>query len=129
MKAAARVGMVDAERGLWRSLPAALATEVGSLAVIALDLRTGLISAALALAAFTVAARSVGPREAALRPLLLVAGPPLRYTLVLAAAFVVWFPRGEGPLPALGCVFLLGLLVPILASGADALLARGRRRP
>jgi hypothetical protein len=119
--------MNNFETGLWRGLAPALAAEIGALAVIAFGPLAGLIAGVGALLALMLAARAVpAPGTAALRLLVLVAGPPLRFALLLAAAVVVWLPQAQGLLPAVGCLVVLGLVLPAVASGTDAVVARLR---
>lgn len=122
MRAVAEAIDAGLEQTLWRALPPAVATELGALTVILLGLQSGLLTAIASLAALMVAVRVVRPRAPLLRPLVLIAGPPLRYAALLAAAVVVWLPQGGGPLPALGCLVLLGFVPPALAAAFDALL-------
>lgn len=118
------------EIGLWRGLPPALACEIGAVVVIAFGAVAGLLAGVAALVVLMVLARAVpAPGAATLRPLVLIAGPPLRFALLLAAAVVVWVPQAQGPLPAVGCLVVLGLVLPAVASGTDAVVARLRPSP
>lgn len=119
--------MRNFETGLWRALAPALAAEVGAVAVVVFGPAPGLVAAAAALLVLMVAARLIPPPGTrTLRGLVLVAGPPLRFALLLAAAAIVWLPREQGPLPALGCLVVLGLVLPAVAGGTDALVSRLR---
>lgn len=121
--------MRNMEIGLWRGLPAALACEIGALTVIAFGPVAGVLAGVAALVVLMIAVHLVAPPgTGALRVLVLIAGPPLRFALLLAAAAAVWLPQAQGPLPALGCIVILGLVLPALASGADAVVARLRLR-
>jgi hypothetical protein len=119
--------MKNFETGLWRGLPPALACEIGALVVIAFGAAAGLVAGVAALVALMIVARLLpAPGTSALRPLVLIAGPPLRFALLLAAVLVVWLPRAQGPLPAVGCLVVLGLVLPAVASGTEAVVARLR---
>lgn len=119
--------MKNFEIGLWRGLPPAVASEIGALAVIAFGAVAGLLAGVAALVLLMIGAHLVAPPAAgALRPLVLIAGPPLRVALLLAAAAVVWLPQARGPLPAIGTLVVLGFVLPAAASGADAVVARLR---
>jgi hypothetical protein len=119
--------MNNFETGLWRGLPPALAAEGGALVVIAFGPLPGLVAGVAALLVLMTVARLVPtPPAGALRLLVLIAGPPLRFALLLAAAAVVWLPQAQGPLPAVGCLVVLGLVLPAVASGTDAVVARLR---
>ena len=59
------------------------------------------------------------------RPYRTVAGPPLRYAILLLAVGKVWLAREEGMVPALLLLLALGFIVPLI--GFLVAQARARR--
>ena len=45
---------------------------------------------------------------------ILIAGPPLRYAVLLLAVGKVWLAQGEGLVPALLLLLSLGFIVPLI---------------
>lgn len=98
----------------WRSLPPALAVELGALTVIAAGAYAGIVVglvSAVVLPIALLALRTPGPTS--VRIGILLAGPPLRYALVVAAVAVEWLARND-PVLALVSAAVLVLLVPLV---------------
>lgn len=86
-------------QALWGTVPPAAATEIGAVAVMLLGVLPGLVVALAVLVVLVLALPRIRPSEGLVRVVLLVAGPPLRYALVVAAVWYAWAVRTEGPLP------------------------------
>lgn len=110
---------------LWTTVPAALATEAGALAVIGLGAPTGVVVGIAGVVVLHVALGRLAPASRTVRVALLVGGPPLRYGLLLIAVWYEWVIRGSGPLLALAAGLLLAVVVPMIGS----VLAAPRNRP
>jgi hypothetical protein len=111
-------------RQLWRALAAPLATEIGALAALLLTAYAGVGIAILALVVLEVALSAVHPAPGVIRAVVLVAGPPLRYLLLLVAVWRTWVDPGQGLVPALALVLGLAFAVPLAAF----LIAQSRGR-
>lgn len=98
--------------GLWRTLGAPLATEVGALTALVTGAVAGIGAGFLALVVLELWLPRVRPPDGLIRLAILVAGPPLRYVLLLAAAGKVWL-SSDGPIMALLLVLALAFLLPL----------------
>jgi hypothetical protein len=101
---------------LWTTVPAALATETGAVGMIVLGavpgLGIGLVG--LLLLQFGLAYRR--PSLKSVRRALLVAGPPVRYGLLLLAGWVDLAVRHEALLLAVAGVVGLAVAIPLLSA-------------
>jgi hypothetical protein len=113
-------------RALWAAVPAAAATEIGAVAVMALGVLPGLLVALVALVVLTMALPRLHPPEGVIRAMLLVTGPPLRYALVVLMVWYAWNRGGEGPFLSLLAGLALVLVMPVAATALGILLY-GRR--
>ena len=110
---------------LWTTVPAALATEAGALAVIGLGALPGIVIGIVGVIVLHVALGRLAPAARMVRLALLVGGPPLRYGLLLIAVWYEWVVRGSGPMLALAAGLLLAVVTPMIGS----VLAAPRDRP
>lgn len=110
---------------LWSTVPAALATEAGALAVIGLGALPGVVVGIVGVVVLHIALGQLAPASRTVRVALIVGGPPLRYGLLLIALWYEWVVRGSGPLPALAAGLPLAVVVPMIGS----VLAAPRDRP
>ena len=110
---------------LWTTVPTALATEAGALAVIALGALPGVVVGIAGVVVLHVALGRLAPATRTVRVALLVGGPPLRYGLLLIAVWYEWVVRGSGPRLALAVGLLLGFVAPMIGG----VLAAPRHRP
>jgi hypothetical protein len=111
-------------RQLWRAQAAPLATEIGAVGALALTAYAGVGIAVLALVVLEVALSAVSPPSGVIRVVVLVAGPPLRYLLLLLAVWRTWVDPPQGLIPALALVLGLAFAVPLAAF----LIAQSRAR-
>ena len=109
---------------LWSTLAVPLATEIGAIAALILPVYAAIGIALLALAVLTLALPALRPPEGVVRAGVIVAGPPLRYLLVLVAVWRTWIDPAQGLVPALFLVLGLVFAVPILGF----LIAQSRAR-
>jgi hypothetical protein len=114
-------------RRVWATLAAPLATEVGSIAAIVLSAYAGIGIGLLALVVFELVLPRVRPSEAVASAAILVAGPPLRYLLLLVAVIRVWIAADGGPIPALSLVLGLAFAIPLAAFLVAQTRAHARR--
>jgi hypothetical protein len=110
---------------LWTTVPTALATEAGALAVIALGALPGVVVGIAGVVVLQLALGRLAPASRTVRLALVVGGPPLRYGLLLIAVWYEWAVRGSGPQLALAAGLLLGFVVPMIGS----VLTAPRHRP
>jgi hypothetical protein len=97
----------------WPALTAPLATELGSVVAIAASALAGIGAAFVALAVLELLMPRLRPPTMAIRVAIILAGPPLRYLLLLVAAWKVWVTPADGPIMALLLVLALAFLVPL----------------
>ena len=112
-------------RQLWITLPAPVATEIGAVVALITTSVPGILAALLAVAALALAMPYVRPPDGLTRAAILIAGPPLRYALLLLAVGKVWLAREEGLVPALLLLLALAFIVPLV--GFLVAQARARR--
>jgi hypothetical protein len=112
-------------RQLWITLPAPIATEIGAVVALLTTSVPGILAALAAVAALALVLPYIRPPEAVTRVALLVAGPPLRYAVLLVAVGKTWLAREEGMVPALLLLLALGFIVPLI--GFLVAQARARR--
>lgn len=106
-------GSPDMGRLLWTTVPHALATEIGALAVMLLGVVPGMAVAAAALLLLVIGSARVTPSLGAVRLALLLSGPPVRYALLFGSLWYLWAVRHLGPLTVLGTAVLLGVVIPL----------------
>jgi hypothetical protein len=116
-------------RQLWVTLAAPLATELGSLGALLAQAWVGVLIGLVALVVLEAALPRVQAQEGVERVAIAVAGPPLRYLLLLLAAWKIWFPGGEGIVPALLMLLALGFGIPLAAFLIAQARARSSRAP
>lgn len=112
-------------RQLWITLPAPIATEIGAVVALVTTSVPGILTAVVAVAALALVMPSIHPPDGLTRVAILVAGPPLRYALLLLAAGKVWLAKEEGLVPALLLLLALAFIVPLI--GFLVAQARARR--
>jgi len=112
-------------RQLWITLPAPIATEIGAIVALLTTSVPGMLTALVAVAALALVLPFLRPPDAVTRVAILVAGPPLRYAILLLAVGKVWLARQEGMVPALLLLLALGFIVPLI--GFLVAQARARR--
>ena len=101
-------------RQLWITLPAPIATEIGAIVTLLTTSVPGILASLVAVAALALAMPYLRPPEAVTRGAILVAGPPLRYAVLLLAVGKTWLAPQDGILPALLLLLVLAFLVPLL---------------
>jgi len=111
-------------RQLWITLPAPIATEIGAIVALLTTSVPGILAALVAVAALSLVLSYLRPPEAVTRIALLVAGPPLRYAILLVAVGKTWLANEEGMVPALLLLLALGFIVPLIGF----LIAQARAR-
>ena len=109
---------------LWKAQAAPLATELGSVAALFLPAYAAVGIAALALPVLTLTFAATQPPAGVVRGVILVAGPPLRYLLLVIAVWRTWVNPGQGLVPALVLLLALAFAVPMAAF----LIAQSRAR-
>jgi hypothetical protein len=115
---------------LWGTVPPAAATEIGAVAVMVLGVLPGLLVALVALVVLTLALPRLHPPEGAIKAVLLVTGPPLRYALVVVMVWYAWARGGEGPFLSVLAGLALVLVMPVAAMALGMLLfGRADRSP
>ena len=97
----------------WPTLASPLATEIGSVVALATTAIVGTGAGVIALVVLALLMPHVRPADGAIRVAIVLAGPPLRYILLLIAAGKVWLDPADGPLKALLLVLVLALLLPM----------------
>jgi hypothetical protein len=126
------VGPSPAERrrisqALWVGVPAAAATEIGAVAVMAFGVVPGLLVAMAALVVLAVILPRLRPPDAVVRAAVLVTGPPLRYALVVVMVWYAWARGGQGAFLSVLAGLALVLVMPVAAM-ALGMLMYGRRQ-
>lgn len=101
-------------RQLWATLAAPLATEIGAVVALLLTALAGILTALAVTLVLSVLMPIIRPPDGLARVGILVAGPPLRYALLLAAVGKTWLNRNEGIVPALLLLLVLAFVVPLL---------------
>jgi hypothetical protein len=119
----------DLLRQLWVTLAAPLATELGSVGALVAQAWVGVLIGLVALVVLEAALPRVRASEGLERVAIAVAGPPLRYLLLLLAAWKIWFPGGEGIVPASLVLLALGFGIPLAAFLIAQARARSGRTP
>ena len=99
---------------LWITLPAPVATEIGAVVALITTSVPGILAAILAVAALALAMPLIRPPDGLTRTAILIAGPPLRYALLLLALGKVWLAKDEGLVPALLLLLALAFIVPLI---------------
>jgi hypothetical protein len=110
----------------WPALAAPLAAEVGSVVALMGTALAGAGAGLVALVLLAVLMPRVRPGDGVIRATIVLAGPPLRYILMLIAAGKVWLDPGDGPLKALLLVLVLAFLLPM--GGFLVMQSRARER-
>ena len=106
---------------LWTTIPQALTTEIGALAVMLLGVLPGMVVAAVSLLLLAIASVRIMPSPRTVRSAMLVSGPPVRYLLLFGSLWYLWGVRHLGLLTVLGTAVLLAVVVPL--AGTLLLLA------
>lgn len=101
-------------RQLWITLPAPVATEIGAVVALLTTSVPGILAAIVAVAALALAMPLIRPPDGLTRTAILIAGPPLRYAVLLLAVGKVWLAREEGLVPALLLLLALAFIVPLI---------------
>ena len=86
---------------LWVTLAAPIATEVGAIVALMVTAVAGMVAGLIAVLVLGLVMLYIRPPDAVARIAILVAGPPLRYALLLVAVGKTWLVREQGPVPAL----------------------------
>jgi hypothetical protein len=108
----------------WPALAAPLATEIGSVMALIEKAVAGTGAGLVALVLLALLMPRVRPADWVIRVTIVLAGPPLRYVLLLIAAGKVWLDASDGPLMALLLVLVLAFLLPL--GGFLVMQARAR---
>jgi len=111
-------------RRLWLAQAAPLASEIGAVAALPLPAYVGIGIAVMALVVLVVLLAAIHASPGVTRGLVLVAGPPLRYLLLLIAVWRTLVDPHQGLVPALALILGLAFAVPLAAF----LIAQSRRR-
>ena len=111
---------------LWAVLAAPIATEVGAIVALIVTAPAGIVAGLVAVVVLALAMPYLRPPDAVARIAILVAGPPLRYALLLVAVGKTWLVREQGPVPALLLLLVLAFVVPLV--GFLVAQAGARRR-
>lgn len=98
----------------WPSLAAPLSAEIGSVVALAWSAIPGVGAGLIAMVLLALLMPRLRPPDGAIRAAIVVAGPPLRYILLLIAAGKVWLDAGDGPIKALLLVLVLAFLLPLV---------------
>jgi hypothetical protein len=109
-------------RALWVTVPAAAATEIGAVAVMALGVISGLLLALAALIVLALILPRLRPPEGVVKAVLLVTGPPLRYALVVVMVWYAWARGGQGPFLSILAALALVLVMPVAAIALGMLM-------
>lgn len=109
---------------LWKAQAPPLATELGAVGALFLPVYAAVGIAALALPVLTLVLAAVRPPGGIVRVVILVAGPPLRYLVLIVAVWRTWVDPGQGLVPALVLLLALAFAVPMVAF----LIAQSRAR-
>jgi hypothetical protein len=112
-------------RQLWATLAAPLATEIGAIVAVVFTATMGMAAGLVAVGVLGLVMPYWRPPEAVARIAILVAGPPLRYALLLVAVAKTWLAPQEGMVPALLLLLTLGFVIPL--AGFLTAQARARR--
>jgi hypothetical protein len=118
------VNRSDLLRQLWTTLAAPLATELGCVAALFAPAWVAVLMGLVALLVLAVLLPRLRPSDGMARVTVAVAGPPLRYLLLILAVWRVWFLSGEGIVAALLVLLALGFGIPLVAF----LIAQNRAR-
>src|SRR5438552_11944526 len=110
---------------LWAVLAAPIATEVGAIVALIVTAPAGIVAGLVAVVVLALAMPYLRPPDAVARIAILVAGPPLRYALLLAAVARIWLAPEQGLVPALVLVVVLAFVIPL----AGFLVGQARSRP
>jgi len=109
---------------LWATLAAPIATEVGAIVALIVTALAGIVAGLVAVVVLGLVMPYLRPQDAVARIAILVAGPPLRYALLLVAVARIWLAPEEGLVPALLLLVVLAFVVPL----AGFLVAQARSR-
>ena len=110
---------------LWAVLAAPIATEVGAIVALIVTAPAGIVAGLVAVVVLALAMPYLRPPDAVARIAILVAGPPLRYALLLVAVARIWLAPEQGLVPALVLVVVLAFVIPL----AGFLVGQARSRP
>ena len=99
---------------LWATLAAPIATELGAIVALLATALAGMVGAFLAVAVLGLAMPYLRPPDAVARIAILVAGPPLRYAVLLVAIGKTWLAPEQGLVPALLLLLVLAFVVPLV---------------
>jgi hypothetical protein len=111
-------------RQLWSTLAAPIATEIGAIVAVLVTATMGMAAGLVAVGVLGLVMPLWRPPEALARIAVLIAGPPLRYALLLVAVAKTWLAPQEGLVPALLLLLVLGFVIPL----AGFLAAQARAR-
>src|SRR5439155_13102459 len=110
---------------LWVTLAAPIATEVGAILALMVTAIAGMVAGLIAVLVLGLVMLYVRPPDAVARIAILLAGPPLRYALLLVAVAKIWLAPEQGLVPALLLLVVLAFVIPL----AGFLVAQARSRP
>jgi hypothetical protein len=111
---------------LWATLAAPIATEVGAIVALIATALAGIVAGLVAVLLLGLVMPYLRPPDAVARIAILVAGPPLRYALLLVAVARIWLALDQGLVPALLLLLVLAFVIPLV--GFLVAQARLRRR-
>jgi hypothetical protein len=107
-------------------LAAPIATEVGAVVAVFATAAIGIAAGVAAVAVLGALMPLVRPPQSVARAAILVAGPPLRYALLLVAIGKTWLAPEQGLVPALLLLLVLAFILPLI--GFLVTQARARLR-
>jgi hypothetical protein len=110
---------------VWAMLAAPVATELGAIAALLATAGPAIAVGLVAVVVLGLLMPLLRPPEAVDRVAMLLAGPPLRYALLLVAVGKTWLAPDQGLVPALLILLALAFLVPLV--GFLVSQARARR--
>jgi hypothetical protein len=97
----------------WPALSAPIATEVGSAVALVFSAVAGMAGGALTLVILELIMPRLRPPDGVVRIAIVIAGPPLRYVLLLAAIGKVWVSPADGATMALLLFVVLAFILPL----------------
>ena len=99
---------------LWATLAAPIATEVGAIVALMVTAVAGMVAGLIAVLVLGLVMLYIRPPDAVARIAILLAGPPLRYALLLVAVAKIWLAPEQGLVPALLLLVVLAFVIPLV---------------
>ena len=114
-------------RQLWRTLAPPLGTEAGAIVALLATAVAGMAAGLVVVVVLGLLLPYLRPTEGLVRATVLVAGPPLRYALLLVAVGKTWLAPEQGLVPALILLLVLAFVVPLVGFLVAQAIARRDR--